>query len=102
MTTATVRTSNAVMTNLCGSLRDSLAEIKGYFTEEEKDAMGAAVQAALAHGYKQYRRLQESECPAAHVMARKPGLIARFESEVLNTQLWADYQAALDHSAHND
>ena len=76
--------------NITG-LREMLAEIKGYFTQEEKDSFCPTFKKHYENTYKLAVLVAQSKCRSKETMQRKENMLLRVMSEL--SEFTADYKA---------
>ena len=83
---------------LCTWLRELLAELKGYFTTEEKESWIPAFRKQYEFTCQKARELATVQCRSQRVMERRKNMLERCQKE-LGVYL-ADYRAMLSHQEY--
>ena len=83
---------------LCTWLRELLAELKGYFTTEEKESWIPAFRKQYEFTCQKARELATVQCRSQRVMERRKNMLERCQKEL--GVYSADYGAILSHQEY--
>lgn len=80
---------------LCTFLRDTLNEIKSYYTQTEKDTFSNGFLQSYQFAYKTAVQLAQSKCRSQVAMQRRNNILQRCQIELSKYE--ADYKAYCDY-----
>ena len=88
----TVKTSE--VNELCTFIRETLAEMTGYFTSSERDSWCPAYLAEYKYAVDKTAELARSKCRSTIAMDRRSNMLARCQREL--SESYSDYLAEID------
>lgn len=94
----TISTTKNEIDELCTHLRELLAEIKGYFTQEEKESFCPAFYKHYQVTFNKAVQLGKSKCRSKKTMERRENMLIRCNTEL--SEYLFDYMAVAEQKSY--